>query len=94
MLPGRSLGTLVMVELAAEHGARAWFLKAPFRLWRMLVLMPYPWLPARTLLRRLTPMVTARLTLTCSYTCTQIPPFRQGFRLVSPHSGDKSICET
>lgn len=51
VLLGRSIGTLVMVQLAAEHGARALVLESAFPSLADVGAHAYPWLPVRTLLR-------------------------------------------
>lgn len=52
ILLGRSLGTLVMVQLAAERGARALVLESAFPSLAEVGAQAYPWLPVKRLLRR------------------------------------------
>lgn len=52
ILLGRSLGTLVMVQLAAERGALALVLESAFSSLAEVGANAYPWLPVGTLLRR------------------------------------------
>lgn len=52
VLLGRSLGSSVMVYLAAEHGARALILEGAFSSMTDVAKHRYPWLPASLLLRR------------------------------------------